>query len=141
MNNQPLVSIITPFFNTPPEFLQEAIQSVFAQTYSNWELILVDDGSTTPVSELAMSYSAQNPGRVFFYEHADHLNKGHSTARNLGIGYSKGRYIAFLDADDMWLPFKLEQQVAILESSPDVGMLYANTQYWFSWTNDPKDVK
>ena len=56
MDKTPLVSIITPFYNTPPEFFQEAVQSIFEQTYSNWELILVDDGSTGPVTKLASSY-------------------------------------------------------------------------------------
>lgn len=141
MDKTPLVSIITPFYNTPPEFFQEAVQSIFEQTYSNWELILVDDGSTGPVTKLASSYASQNPGKVYLYEYADHLNKGHSVARNLGIQKSNGTYIAFLDADDIWMPHKLEQQVAILESHPDVGMLYANTRYWFGWTNDPDHAK
>lgn len=139
MHKTPLVSIIMPFYNTPTEFLHEAIRSVFAQTYSNWELILVDDGSTGLVPRLAQSYAMQNPGKVYYYEQADHENKGHSAARNLGIRYSKGQYIAFLDSDDVWMQQKLEQQVAILEHHPDVGMVYANTKYWFSWTNNPKD--
>lgn len=141
MDRKPLVSIITPFYNTPPEFFREAVQSVFAQTYTNWELILIDDGSTGPITQLARSYAKQNPDRVYFYEHADHVNKGHSAARNLGIRNAKGKYIAFLDADDVWLQHKLEQQVVILEACPSVGMLYANTQYWFSWARQPKDAK
>jgi len=141
MHKTPLVSIIMPFYNTPADFLHEAIQSVFAQTYSNWELILVDDGSAEPISQLALHYATQKPGKVFYYEHSNHENKGHSAARNLGIRYSKGKYFTFLDADDVWIQQKLEQQVAILEHHPDVGMVYANTKYWFSWTNNPKDAQ
>jgi glycosyltransferase involved in cell wall biosynthesis len=141
MDSKPLISIITPFYNTPHEFFREAVQSVFEQSYHNWELILIDDGSTGSITQLAVSYATQNPEKVYYYEHTDHLNRGHSTARNLGIKHSKGKYIAFLDADDVWMPHKLEQQAAILESHPDVGMIYANTRYWFSWTNNPKDSK
>jgi glycosyltransferase involved in cell wall biosynthesis len=141
MHKTPLVSIIMPFYNTPEEFFHEAIQSVFAQTYSNWELILVDDGSTGPISQLALSWATKYPEKVFYYEQIAHENRGHSAARNLGIRNSKGKYIAFLDADDVWMRQKLEQQVAILEHHPDVGMVYANTKYWFSWTNDPRDAR
>ena len=140
MQKTPLVSIIMPFYNTPAEFLQEAIQSIFAQTYSNWELILADDGSAKPISQVALAYADRYPGKVFYCQHTNHENKGHSAARNLGIRYSKGKYISFLDADDIWIQQKLEQQVAILERNQDVGMVYANTKYWFSWTNAPKDA-
>lgn len=141
MHKTPLVSIITPFFNTPVKFFQEAIQSVFDQTYSNWELILVDDGSTDLITRQALSFASQNPGKIYYYEHDQHINLGHSAARNLGIRNAKGKYIAFLDSDDVWKEHKLERQVPILENYPDVGMVYANTKYWFSWTNHPNDVK
>jgi glycosyltransferase involved in cell wall biosynthesis len=64
-----------------------------------------------------------------------------SATRNLGINHAKGQYIAFLDADDVWLPHKLEQQVAILGSQPEAVMLYGNTQYWYSWTENREDLK
>ena len=140
MNDKPLVSVITPFYNTAPKFMEEAIQSVFAQTYDNWELILVNDGSASPSTDLARSYAAGDPGRVFYIEHPDRLNRGHSASRNLGIRNSKGKYIAFLDADDIWLPRKLEDQLAILETCPEAGMVYANTKYWHSWTGKPEDA-
>ncbi len=62
-----------------------------------------------------------------------------SASRNLGIRNAKGRYVALLDADDVWLPRKLEQQVAILNSQPDAGMVYGATQWWYSWTGKPED--
>lgn len=140
MNDKPLVSVITPFFNTSPEFLEEAIQSVFAQTYENWELLLVDDGSAAANAEVALLCAANHPGRIIYLEHAGHANKGHPASRNLGISHSKGTYIAFLDADDIWLPGKLEEQVAILETRREAGMVYANTLFWYSWHGRADDA-
>lgn len=130
-----------PFYNTAEDFLHEAIRSVFAQQYLNWELILIDDGSTGPISETAVKYSYEYPDKVRFYEQPNNENKGHSAARNLGIRHAMGEYIAFLDADDIWMPDKLEKGVAILQAHPSVGMIYANTLYWYSWTNMPEDIK
>jgi glycosyltransferase involved in cell wall biosynthesis len=113
---------------------------VFAQTYGNWELLLIDDGTTGPSTDLARSYAANHPERVYYFDHAGHENKGHPASRNLGICKLKGKYIAFLDSDDIWMPRKLEEQVAILESRPEGGMVYANTLYWFSWNGRPEDA-
>src|SRR5438105_1562536 len=103
MSSKPLVSAITIFLNEE-KFLQEAIASVFAQTYDNWELLLVDDGSTDASTEIALRYAKQYPEKVRYVEHRGHQNRGMSAARNLGIRNAKGQYIAFLDADDVWLP-------------------------------------
>jgi glycosyltransferase involved in cell wall biosynthesis len=140
MKNKPLVSGIIIFLNAN-KFIQEAIESVFAQTYNNWELFLVDDGSTDGSTQIALRYAEQHPEKVHYLEHRGHQNRGMSASRNLGISHAKGEYIAFLDADDVWLPHKLEQQVAILDSHPDAAMLYGRTQYWHSWTGNPKDAK
>lgn len=121
--------------------MKEAIQSVFAQTYRNWELFLVDDGSSGPDSELAQSYPENYPGQIFYLEHAGHINRGQSASRNLGIKHANGELVAFLDSDDIWLPEKLETQVRILETHPEVGMAYANTMYWYSWTGKPEDTR
>lgn len=138
MNNKPLVSCIVIFFNAGEKFFIEAIESVFAQTYHNWELLLADDGSTDESTSIALRYAQQYPEKVRYVEHQGHQNRGMSAARNLGIRHAKGDYIAFLDADDVWMPHKLEQQVPILESHPEAAMLYGRTQYWFSWTeNNP----
>jgi glycosyltransferase involved in cell wall biosynthesis len=127
-----------PFLNAE-KFMQEAVRSVFAQGYDNWELLLVDDGSTDSSSELAQGYAAQNPRRVRYLEHPGHQNHGISESRNLGLGQAKGKYIAFLDADDVWLPHKLERQVAVMKSHPQAGMCYGLTQYWYSWTEKMGD--
>ena len=128
-----------PFFNTPVQFLQEAVESVFTQSYENWELLLVDDGSKAESTTLAKDFAARNPERVSYLEHPGHENRGLSASRTLGIAEAKGAYIAFLDADDVWLPEKLEQQVTLVGTHPQVSMIYGNTQYWYSWTRDPKD--
>lgn len=138
MNRKPLVSAIIIFFNGGEKFFVEAIESIFAQTYDHWELLLADDGSTDESTAIAKRYAQQYPEKVRYVEHDGHQNRGMSATRNLGIRYAKGDYIAFLDADDVWLPHKLEQQVAILESHPEAAMLYGRTQFWFSWTeNNP----
>jgi glycosyltransferase involved in cell wall biosynthesis len=138
MNNQPLVSIITPFFNAE-KFFEEAIESVLAQTYEHWELWLIDDGSTDHSTAIAQRYAQTYPDQIKYLAHPGHQNCGKSTSRNLGISHAKGEYIALLDADDVFLPQKLEQQVAILESQPEVGMVYGSTDYWYSWTGKPRD--
>src|SRR5438876_6978821 len=139
MSSKPLVSVIVIFFNAE-EFIQEAIQSVFAQTYASWELLLVDDGSTDGSFAIAQR-CAKASGKVRYLEHAGHENRGMSVSRNLGIANATGEYIAFLDADDVWLPHKLEQQVAALESQPEVGMIYGPAQWWYSWSGNPEDLQ
>src|SRR5262245_1282954 len=102
----PRVTAIIIFFNAK-KFLREAIESAFAQTLDSWELILVDDGSTDGSSQIAQEYVANHPERVRRLEHADHRNCGMSISRNLGIRHATGEYVAFLDADDVWLPHTL----------------------------------
>src|SRR5215211_6343875 len=113
VSTKPLVSVVIPFLNAE-RFIQEAIESVFAQTYDNWELLLVDDGSNDGSTRIALEYAERNSGRVRYLQHPGHRNRGVSASRNLGISSARGEYIAFLDADDVWLPHKLEQQVEIL---------------------------
>jgi glycosyltransferase involved in cell wall biosynthesis len=140
MNQNSLVSCIIIFLNAGEKFFIEAIESVFAQTYDNWELLLVDDGSTNESSSIAKSYSQQYPEKVIYLEHESHKNLGMSAARNLGINQSKGEYIAFLDADDIWLPEKLEKQVTILENYPQAGMVYGSTLTWYSWNSGAENL-
>jgi glycosyltransferase involved in cell wall biosynthesis len=139
MSNNALVSIITIFLNAE-KFIEEAIESVFAQTYDNWELLLVDDGSTDDSTQIALRYAERYPGKVRYLEHPGPRNRGMSASRNLGISQAEGEYIAFLDADDVWLAHKLQQQVAILGAHPEAGMVYGKTQYWHSWTRNPEDA-
>ena len=140
MSDGPLVSIITIFLNAQ-KFMEEALESVLAQTYANWELWLVDDGSTDGSSAIAQAYVARYPDRVHYLTHPNHENKGMSASRNLGIAHARGHYIAFLDADDVWLPHKLKQQVAILETQPAAGMVYGAPLYWHSWSGQAEDAQ
>ena len=138
MESQPLISAIIIFLNGEA-FMREAIESVFAQTYRNWELLLVDDGSTDQSAEIAKEYAERYAGKVTYLEHPGHWNLGMSAARNLGIKAAKGKYIAFLDCDDIWLPAMLAEQVAMMEAQPEAGMVYGRTRYWYSWTGRPED--
>src|SRR5215467_13265615 len=133
MSRIPMVSAIIIFLNAE-KFLSEAIDSVLGQTFHDWELLLVDDGSTDGGSAIARRYSQKYPVRVQYLEHPSHTNRGMSASRNLGIKHARGEYIAFLDADDVWLPHKLSEQVALLEAHPDVGMTYGHALIWSSWT-------
>ena len=126
------MSAVIPFLNGE-QFLRDAIESVSAQTYANWELLLVDDGSNDGSTAIALEYASAYPGKIRCLEHEGHRNLGASASRNLGIRNAKGEYIAFLDADDVWLPRKLEQQVEILESHPTAGMLCGPVIAWHSW--------
>ncbi len=121
-------------------YLAEAIESVLAQTYSNWELFLVDDGSGPAATAIAKQYAARYPGRILYLEHPNHANCGRSAARNLGIRHARGEFLAFLDADDVWLPSKLADHVALLDAHPEVGMVCGATVYWRSWSNGQDDV-
>jgi glycosyltransferase involved in cell wall biosynthesis len=138
MTDRPLVSGIIIFFNGE-KYLEEAIASIFAQTYPNWELLLVDDGSTDASTSIAKRYAAQYPGKVRYLEHFEHQNRGMSASRNLGIAHAKGEFIGFLDADDVWLPQKLADQVALLHAYPEAGMVYGRTLIWHGWTGNLRD--
>ena len=129
--DRPLVSIVTIFLDAE-RYLAEAIASVLGQTYDNWELLLVDDGSRDGSSRLAREWAAREPARVRCLEHPGHANRGKSSSRNLGIEQARGAYVTFLDADDVFLPDKLERQVAILERHREAAMVYGRTLYWFA---------
>jgi glycosyltransferase involved in cell wall biosynthesis len=135
LSNSPVVSIVTIFLNGE-EFIEEAVDSAFAQTYDRWELLLVDDGSTDRSSAIARRYAERNPERVCYLEHAGKENRGMSASRNLGVQNARGKYIAFLDADDVWLPQKLEEQVALLDAHPEAAMVYGLSEFWYSWAGD-----
>src|SRR3990167_2232253 len=140
MKDKPLVSVIMPFLNAE-KFIGEAIDSVFAQTYTSWEILLVDDGLSDGSARIALDYNEKNPERARYLEHDRHMNKGTIASRNLGIQNAKGKYIAFLDANDVWVENKLEEQVEVLETHTEASMVYGNTKYWYSWTQDPEDLK
>ncbi|WP_246525078.1 glycosyltransferase family 2 protein [Sphingobium phenoxybenzoativorans] len=130
----PKVSAIIIVLNGE-RFIREAIESVLAQTYDDWELLVVDDGSTDGTRDIVDAYCSGD-ARITLLRHADGGNHGMSATRNLGIAKARGDLIAFLDADDFWLPRKLQDQVAILEAEPETAMVYGRTKIWFSWNEN-----
>ncbi len=114
-DKNPLISVIIPTYNMA-EYVGEAIDSVLSQTYKNIEIIIVDDGSKDNTREILKRY---NSCIKYIYQE----NKGLSAARNTGIRVSKGAFLAFLDADDMWLPEKLECQIRLISIYNTVGIV------------------
>jgi glycosyltransferase involved in cell wall biosynthesis/Ser/Thr protein kinase RdoA (MazF antagonist) len=124
------VSVVLIFLNEQ-RFLPEAIESVIAQTSSDWELLLVDDGSMDGSSEIAQAYAGRDQ-RIRYLAHAGKRNRGKSTSRNVGIEHARGEFIVFLDGDDILRPTKIERQAsALLERRASIG--YGRTLYWYNW--------
>jgi glycosyltransferase involved in cell wall biosynthesis len=122
--NKGLVSIITPVYNGQ-DFLDRSIKSVLAQTYENWELLLIDDGSSDNSVQIIKYYLEDNRIKLLRNE----SNSGIPTTRNKGIENSTGEFIALLDQDDEWLPHKLEKQVnRFLEIDDSFGLIYSNVE-------------
>lgn len=111
-----LVSVVIPTYNNA-QFVCDAIDSVLAQTYKNYEILLIDDGSKDNTGRVIEKYD----GKQIRYIYQE--NKGLAGARNTGIKASRGELIAFLDADDMWLPEKLERQAGLMNAFPNVGLV------------------
>lgn len=111
----PSVSVLIPNYNRA-RMLKDAVRSVLAQTYQDFEILVVDDGSTEDIPAALAGF-----GDRVRYVHQQ--NAGPAKARNLGLTYITGQYVAFLDNDDLWLPRKLERQVEVLQRQPDVGMV------------------
>ena len=111
MTKEELVSIITPTFNCG-RFIAETIESVLNQSYRNWEMLIVDDCSTDNTREVVARF---NDSRIKY--HCLEHNSGAAVARNTALRMAKGRWIAFLDSDDLWLPEKLEHQIRFMEEN------------------------
>ena len=133
----PLVSVVLCFYNEQV-FLEEAIQSVLSQSYANWELVLVDDGSSDESTQLAKEYAGAFPNRITYLEHAYHQNRGLSASRNAGIKKCRGSFVAFLDADDVWLPEKLRNQLDTFQAHPGITVVLESSLYWNSWKDQKK---
>ncbi|HEX9877369.1 MAG TPA: glycosyltransferase [Gammaproteobacteria bacterium] len=140
MTNTPLVSILVGFFNAE-RFIVETISSVLHQTLDDWELILVDDGSSDGSSSIAQGLARENPEKIHYVTHEGRQNRGVCASRNLALRLARGQYIAILDADDVWLPQKLAQQVEILQANPRAGMTFGAARYWRSWSIPKTDTR
>ncbi|MFQ5903111.1 MAG: glycosyltransferase family 2 protein [Candidatus Binatia bacterium] len=114
----PLVSVIIPAFNCA-SFINDTLESVYQQTYTNWEIILIDDGSTDETRSVLEAHMKRI--RYLYQE-----NKGTAAARNTGLSEARGELIAFLDNDDLWLPEKLEMQVRAMHTWSDCGLVFTN---------------
>lgn len=127
-----LVSIITPSFNRE-DLVSETLESILGQSYPNWENIIVDDGSTDRTKEIVDSYVVRDPRFRRFDRKGN--PKGACTCRNEGVGRSRGKYVVFLDTDDIIEPFCLEQRVAAMESRPELdfgifpGLMFEKVPY------------
>jgi glycosyltransferase involved in cell wall biosynthesis len=118
--NTPKVSVILPTYNRAKQ-IENAVQSVLSQTYKNYELIVIDDGSTDSTEDVLRKFTDNNRFKYF-----KQVNQGASVARNFGLEKSKGELIAFQDSDDKWREDKLEKQVRLIESQSEVGLVYSD---------------
>ncbi|MBQ8456612.1 MAG: glycosyltransferase family 2 protein [Prevotella sp.] len=118
-----LVSVIMPVFNDEKN-LSSAISSVIAQTYENWELLIVNDGSTDRSQQIITEYCNQD-ARIRLYN-TSKPSGSPTLPRNIGLEYAKGRFIAFLDSDDQWVSTKLEHQIALFDQNSNALVVYAN---------------
>lgn len=123
MTDYGLVSIITPSYNSA-EFVEETINSILVQTYTNWELLITDDCSSDNTCEIVERYAGRD-SRIKLFRLS--RNSGAGVARNKSIEEAKGRFIAFCDSDDCWLPEKLEKQLAFMEEK---GSDFSFTSYY-----------
>ena len=127
--SNPLVSVIIPAYNAE-KFIIKALDSVFAQTYRPIEVIVVDDGSTDGTAEIVKNCrlnkakDANQTKLIYIYQH----NSGPSTARNTGIKAAKGKYIAFLDADDLWQKYKIKKQIELFKRDSRIDIVFANAK-------------
>jgi GT2 family glycosyltransferase len=118
----PAVSVIMPAYDVAP-YIGEAIGSVVAQTFTDWELIVVDDGSRDETRMIAERYADQHPRRIRVFSHA---NRGASASRNVGFRHATGELFALLDSDDAWHPEFLAAQLRVLRARPDVAIVTGN---------------
>jgi glycosyltransferase involved in cell wall biosynthesis len=116
------VSIILPVYNGE-KYLSETIDSIIEQTFADWEIVAVNDGSTDNSHSILQQYKSNLGSKIKII---DQENSGVSVARNVAIDNSESEYLAFIDADDMWLPEKLEKQIKILDNNPDVALVYSD---------------
>lgn len=118
----PKVSVIIPTYNCAP-YLPIALNSVLSQTFTDYEIIVIDDGSTDNTQQIVTSFQQANPGKIV-YIHQN--NQGLACARNTAIKNARGELIALLDADDAWLSDRLQEGVRVMDDDPSVGLVHAN---------------
>jgi glycosyltransferase involved in cell wall biosynthesis len=125
----PTVSINLCCYNSE-KYLRETLESLIEQTYNDWELVIINDGSSDSTESIIFEYKSKGYPIIYQYQE----NKGLGASRNEALKLSRGEYIAFIDHDDTWLPVKLEKQVSILDLQPEIDFVYSN-YYRFSMEN------
>ena len=133
--NKPLVSVVIPLFNKE-EYISTTLNSVIAQTYANIEVIVIDDSSTDEGLDLAQHVLNSHRNRFSNIRLITQSNTGQAAARNEGIGSASGKYVAFLDADDVWHPDKISKQVTYLEENRSKDIVFCN--YFMVFENSSK---
>ena len=128
-STNPAISILMPVWNNERN-LREAIGSVQAQTERNWELLLVDDGSEDASLRIALDLAETDPDRIRILRHPGGENRGSSASRNLGLRHARGEYLAFLDADDVWLTDCLATQLRVMAAYPEAAMVFCAAERW-----------
>lgn len=135
----PLVSVVISFFDVEAYFAQ-SIESVIAQSHERWELILVDDGGADGSRAIADEYCRRFPDRIRCLQHPGRENQGLSASRNLGWKAASGEFVAFLDADDLWVKDKLTIQLAIFREHPEVDICVGASLYWHEWPGSSSNL-
>lgn len=134
----PLISIITPLFNREL-LISKTIESVRSQSYNNYEHLIVDDGSNDRSMEVVQNWSLKEPRIKIFYRPRD-LKKGPSACRNYGVSQARGKYIIFLDSDDLLTPFCLEQRIRYMEEYPELDFGVFNLEQFYNKLGDLKTL-
>lgn len=125
MEQSTLISIVMPAYNCE-KYIGQAIDSVLMQTYTNWELLVINDASTDSTEEIVKRKQKLNP-KIYLY--SNNVNLGVSKTRNIGIELANAKWIAFLDSDDMWHPDKLEKQIGILKENEAAQLIYTGSAF------------
>lgn len=123
----PRISVIAALFNHE-KYVAKAIESVISQTFTDWELILWDDGSSDRSLEIAKSYAAKDPERIFVHKHEFGANRGQENTRNAAIAKARGEFLSLLDTDDYFHPEKLKSLFAVLNSDISVGLAFGRVE-------------
>jgi SAM-dependent methyltransferase len=139
LSDTPRVSVLMPVYNSAP-FLAEAIESVLRQRFEDWELLIVDDGSTDASFEIAESYAMTDPCRMRLFRHPDSANHGLSRTLNFGIAQARSDILAFLDSDDTWLADRLSHDLNVLQRNPSACAVLSSSLYWWHDVSRPAQV-
>ena len=124
-DNKPLISVLMTSYNYAG-YIREAVDSVIAQAYKNWELIIVDDGSEDNSVEIIKEYEKNYPGQIRLYTHPGNENRNIAESMSLGLQQVKGEYIAFLESDDMMGPGCLSEKIEIFTKDPELSLVYSD---------------